>query len=71
MRSVRLGAAIALLALVAAGCGAYQQTLFSGLFDSPALHQVRADDLIHLSVDGAFRTSWWTMAALRGKWGAP
>ena len=51
--------------------GAYQQTLFYGLFDPPALHQVRADDRIHLSIDGAFRTSWWTMAALRGKWVAP
>jgi len=38
------------------------------LVDPPALHEVRADDLVHLTTDGDFRTSVSTMAALRGAW---
>jgi hypothetical protein len=42
----------------------YQQFLF---YDG-ALHQVRADDKVHLTVDGATRASTWLAAALAAAW---
>jgi hypothetical protein len=39
---------------------AYQQFL---LYDG-AVHQVRTDDLVHLTEDGAYRAALWTTAAL-------
>jgi hypothetical protein len=34
-------------------------------------HQVRADDLVHLTPDGAARTAQWTAAALDDLWSRP
>jgi len=39
------------------------------LFYDGALHTVRTDDKVHLTDDGAARTSWWTAATLAGLWG--
>jgi hypothetical protein len=42
----------------------YRQNL---VYDGAA-HQVRADDLVHLTPDGAARTARWTAAALDELW---
>jgi hypothetical protein len=36
-----------------------------------ATHQVRADDLVHLTPDGAARTAQWTAVALDVVWSRP
>lgn len=51
--------------------GHYEQRLnYSMPWPSPSTqHQVRADDLVHFTPDGAFRLGWWVMATLRTMWG--
>jgi hypothetical protein len=50
--------------------GHYDQFLSYQVWPQPqaAPHKVRADDLVNLTVDGAFRTSVWTATALRHEW---
>ncbi len=45
----------------------YQESLSYG----GGTHQVRADDLVHLTADGAARTARWTAAALAEVWTRP
>ena len=50
--------------------GHYDQFLAYQVWPEPqaAPHRVRGDDTVHLTVDGAFRTSVWTATELRQVW---
>ena len=57
------------LAAVDGFLGHYEEYLWYGFIEPPAIHKVRADDGIHLAWDGIFRTAYWTAATLREVWG--
>src|SRR5262249_44706851 len=49
--------------------GHYEQFLFyADMFQDATIHQVRADDLVHLTHDGAVRVANWTAAAVAEHW---
>jgi hypothetical protein len=48
--------------------GRYAQWLNYFFWPVVGDHQVRADDLVHLTPDGAFRTAYWSTIGLRQAW---
>jgi hypothetical protein len=49
--------------------GHYEQHLFyADVFQEAAIHQVRADDLVHFTHDGSVRAANWTAAAVADHW---